>query len=129
MKLHIQTDKNGQGNCLFIFHEADGIGPHSCSGHNFGIETIDASARQQIRELLDVAEQGNWEEKCMDVPELARAISSCFERILLTMPKAFDEEPVFVCPEPLATALSISTNPIALKDWLEKFPSKSKEAH
>lgn len=128
MKLHIQRDPLGRGITFWIYNALDGIGPYSPVIDRFNLDQIDDLASQRIREFLDVAEDNKWAAYGLEDRIFARAIGMCFQRIQDTMPDIFDEEAVFLCPEPLAVSLSVSTEPILIREWIEMFPPKKEEA-
>ncbi len=122
MKLYIKKDTFGRGIILWLFSEGDGIGPYLPARDPFNLESIDSLAQQRLAEFLDVADDQNWDAYGIEAAQFARAISYCLDKIQRAIPPAFDEECVFVCPQPLAHALSIRETPIPVSEWLSIFP-------
>ena len=122
MKLHIQNYQQSLG---ILWISRDEIGPQFPSGDPFNLAQIDPLAQRRLLELLQIADEDGWDAYGHEVLEFARMVSICLERIQKKTPEAFDEESVFVCPEPLAKALAMPTTPINLCDWLSKFPTQA----
>ena len=121
MKIYTQLDQFGRGIVFWIFDESDGIGPYLPSRDPFGLRNIDSKAEGQLRQLLEVAQKETWRARGWSAQELASRISEALVQVGQTLP-SFDEEPVFVCPEPLTVDLGLPNQPVAASQWISDFP-------
>lgn len=128
MKLHIELDSQGGGVVLWIVRTTrSGPFRHSPGSDPDGLGKIDPKAEADLRQFLEIAASGDWQNWGLDADGLARSVSSCLQRVEETLPRKFNEPSELVIPDTLSRVLQVSNQPIEVSAWLKRYPPPPKQ--
>jgi hypothetical protein len=123
MNIHIRLDPHGRGDIFWVASDQTGAGATVYGNDPYDLASIDQNGEQELRRLLNIARNNNWNAYAIPTEEFARNISAAFIALQPSFGRIFNDSPSFHIPEPLRNALNITQEVVTISEWLNRYPA------
>ena len=122
MNIHIELDPHGRGIVFWIADDQTGSGATVHARDPYNVNSIDFSAEERLRKLLQIATDDNWSAYGFKPTEFASAISQILTDLSSQFSQILKDTPSFRIPDPLRIALSETQAVLTVDEWINRYP-------